>query len=226
MMNRTSRERFGQALLEVQLQELEQICKQYPEDIPVSKRHQRAMRRILRGGHPMRTKVIAILVAAALLLLVGCSIYIARRRIANFFEEVFDTHAKVTTEETAAEVAGLNEVYTLTYVPEGYQLKSSTKNNLYNIESWTCGFSKINFEQTLLDSAHFYDMENADAFQLMTINSIELCYRYANSFHQYIWTDGKYVFKLYSSELFDTGILSQILFGLKYECPKIEDISN
>ena len=185
MMNRTSRERFGQALLEVQLQELEQICKQYPEDIPVSKRHQRAMRRILRGGHPMRTKVIAILVAAALLLLVGCSIYIARRRIANFFEEVFDTHAKVTTEETAAEVAGLNEVYTLTYVPEGYQLKSSTKNNLYHFELWTDGSSTINFEQQLLDSYMFYDIEHNSTFQLININSNDVYYRYSNSLHQY-----------------------------------------
>lgn len=215
MMNRTSRERFGQALLEVQLQELEQICKQYPEDIPVSKRHQRAMRRILRGGHPMRTKVIAILVAAALLLLVGCSIYIARRRIANFFEEVFDTHAKVTTEETAAEVAGLNEVYTLTYVPEGYQLKSSTKNNLYNFELWTDGSSTINFEQQLYDSFQFYDIDYIEPFQIKHVSGYEICYKFSDNFYQYIWTDNIYVYKLFCQDSLSDDILIKMINGVE-----------
>lgn len=222
MMNRMSRERFGQALLEVQLQELEQICKQYPEDIPVSKRHQRAMRRILRGGHPMRTKVIAILVAAALLLLVGCSIYIARRRIANFFEEVFDTHAKVTTEETAAEVAGLNEVYTLTYVPEGYKLKYSESNFLLNLESWSDGRYLINFEQQLLTSHQFYDVEHSDDIQSISIDSINLYYRVADNFYQYLWMDDTYIYKLSCEEDFPNNIIFEIINSIQI---KIEEIS-
>lgn len=215
MMNRTSRERFGQALLEVQLQELEQICKQYPEDIPVSKRHQRAMRRILRGGHPMRTKVIAILVAAALLLLVGCSIYIARRRIANFFEEVFDTHAKVTTEEVSTTNDPILEAYTLTYVPEGYQLDYNMRNLIYNYEVWDNGFSVIKFEQQKVESYHYYDLESSDLFELIRVGDIDVCYKHVDGTCQYLWTDNNYVYKLDLEENFQIEIIEKIIYGVK-----------
>lgn len=215
MMNRTSRERFGQALLEVQLQELEQICKQYPEDIPVSKRHQRAMRRILRGGHPMRTKVIAILVAAALLLLVGCSIYIARRRIANFFEEVFDTHAKVTTEEVSTTNDPILEAYTLTYVPEGYWLDYSAFTPILNYELWNNGFTAIKFEQQRMESFHYYDLESSNLFQLIQIGDIDICYRYSDGSNQYLWINNDYVCKLDIEEKLQNETIEKIINGVK-----------
>ena len=95
MAERSPLNQFQAALLEAQILDLEEILSQYPEDIPVSRKHERAMARILRGKRPISRRVIAILVAAAIALLAGCAAFVTRRRIADFLEELSDDHSKV-----------------------------------------------------------------------------------------------------------------------------------
>ena len=205
-----------QALLEVQIQELEEILALYPDDIPVSRKHKRAMRRILRDRRrTARNRIIAIVVAAALTLLVGCSVYANRRRIADFIEELFDDHSKVLTFDDSNAKEQIEEVYTLTFVPEGYVLESSTANPLFSIESWVKDSEKIIFEQHILSMHYFYDTEHGEDFQLITMGAIEFYYRETFGTSYYLWTDGNYLYSIQFSEDFSEETVMQIIDGIE-----------
>ena len=205
-----------QALLEVQIQELEEILALYPDDIPVSRKHKRAMRRILRDRRrAARNRIIAIVVAAALTLLVGCSVYANRRRIADFIEELFDDHSKVLIFDDSNGKEQIEEVYTLTFVPEGYVLDSSTENSLFCIQKWTNGSQKITFEQQLLSTHYFYDTEHSEDYQLITIDTIEFYFRVSVGNYQYLWSDNNYFYILEFNETFSQEVVKQIIDGIK-----------
>lgn len=205
-----------QALLEVQIQELEEILALYPDDIPVSRKHKRAMRRILRDRRrAARNRIIAIVVAAALTLLVGCSVYANRRRIADFIEELFDTHSKVLTFDDSNGKEQIEEEYTLTFVPEGYVLESNTANPLFCIEYWVKDSQKIIFEQQLLSTYNFYDTEHSEDYQLITMGTIEFYFRVSVGNYQYLWTDGNYFYILQFDENFSQEVVKQIIDGIK-----------
>ena len=206
-----------QALLEVQIQELEEILALYPDDIPVSRKHKRAMRRILRDRRrAARNRIIAIVVAAALTLLVGCSVYANRRRIADFIEELFDTHSKVLTFDDSNAKEQIEEVYTLTFVPEGYILDSTTANSLLCIESWINDSQNIiTFEQQLLSTNYFYDTEHSEDYQLITIDTIEFYFRVSVGNYQYLWSDGNYFYILQFNEPFSQEVVKQIIDGIE-----------
>lgn len=205
-----------QALLEVQIQELEEILALYPDDIPVSRKHKRAMRRILRDRRrAARNRIIAIVVAAALTLLVGCSVYANRRRIADFIEELFDDHSKVLTFDDSNAKEQIEEVYTLTFLPEGYVLESSTANPLFCIENWVKDSEKIIFEQQLLSTRYFYDTERSEDYQLITIDTIEFYFRESVGTFQYLWTDGNYLYSIQFTEDFSEEIIMHIIDGIE-----------
>ena len=205
-----------QALLEVQIQELEEILALYPDDIPVSRKHKRAMRRILRDRRrAARNRIIAIVVAAALTLLVGCSVYANRRRIADFIEELFDDHSKVLTFDDSNAKKEIEEVYTLTFVPDGYVLESNTANPLFCIENWVKDSEKIIFEQQLLSTRYFYDTERSEDYQLITIDTIEFYFRESVGTFQYLWTDGNYLYSIQFTEDFSEEIIMHIIDGIE-----------
>ena len=205
-----------QALLEVQIQELEEILALYPDDIPVSRKHKRAMRRILRDRRrAARNRIIAIVVAAALTLLVGCSVYANRRRIADFIEELFDDHAKVLSFDDSNAKEQIEEVYTLTFVPEGYILDSSSKNTLLYLETWSNASDLIIFEQQILSTQNFYDTEYSKNYQMKTIGTIEFYYRKTATSFYYLWADDYYIYSIQFSENFSQETLMQIIDGIK-----------
>ena len=205
-----------QALLEVQIQELEEILALYPDDIPVSRKHKRAMRRILRDRRrAARNRIIAIVVAAALTLLVGCSVYANRRRIADFIEELFDDHSKVLTFDDSNGKEQIEEEYTLTFVPDGYVLESNTANPLFCIEYWVKGSEKIVFEQQLLSTNYYYDTEHSEDFQLITIGNTEFYHRNTGGFIQYLWIDENYFYGIQFSEDFSEETVMQIIDGIE-----------
>ncbi len=205
-----------QALLEVQIQELEEILALYPDDIPVSRKHKRAMRRILRDRRrAARNRIIAIVVAAALTLLVGCSVYANRRRIADFIEELFDTHSKVLTFDDSNAKEQIEEEYTLTFVPEGYVLDSTTANSLFCIENWVKDSELLIFEQQVLNARYFYDTEHSEDYQLITLDTITFYYREVGETTQYLWADGYYFYSIQFSEDFPEETVMQIIDGIE-----------
>lgn len=124
-MDKTNEELFKQAINEALTNKFQRMADACDEEIVCSRRHRKAMRAIVNGKtprKPLSTKMIAILVAAAILLLAGCAI-IYRDEIRGFIIDIKELFVNVDFSEGENNSQKIEEIYELSYVPEGYDLK-------------------------------------------------------------------------------------------------------
>ena len=124
-MDKGNLELFKQAISEGLSEKLDSVVNSYTDEIVCSEKHRLAMRTIVYGKaetkrtwSPKKRRIIAILVAAALLL-TSCAV-IFRNEICEIVGEFFAKYV-YSGDETGMET--IEEVYELTYLPEGYGLK-------------------------------------------------------------------------------------------------------
>ena len=157
----------------------------------------------------------AILVAAAVLLLAGCAI-IYRNEIRDFITDIREHFVKVSFSEGENESQNIEEIYELTYLPEGYTLESQHIGKM--IVQYVFTNSKenhIRFIQQPLDSSSFaVDIEHGD-YEIINIGEYEVYYRQINTGYYYIWNDGKYALKINSTELLPEQLLKLIIEGIQ-----------
>lgn len=223
-MEKSNLELFKQALNEAQDNKIRREVESCTEEIVTSERHKVAMQAILDGTYDKsakwkltRAKVVAILVAAALLL-ASCAI-IYRNEIRDIVEEVFEDFSKATySDEEDADGIAIEEVYELTYVPEGYVLEESiitplkVKYVFVNAENDT-----ILFEQRVLDGSNFlFDIENGYNL-LLNNNRFNVYYKITKEYHYYLWNDGCYSIKIRSTTHLTHEELKSIIAGITTE---------
>lgn len=176
------------------------------------------MRAIISGKtprKPLSTKMIAILVAAAILLLAGCAI-IYRDEIRGFIIDIKELFVNVDFSEGENNSQKIEEIYELTYFPEGYSLEDQRINRTSVLYTFVNSEGqRIKFIQQPLDSGSFsVDSEHSDTV-LIEIEEYTVYYRIAGNMHYYLWNDGKYALKINSAlELSDNELLL-IINGLK-----------
>ena len=129
-MEKSNLELFKQALNEAWDNKIRREVESCTEEIVTSDRHKVTMQAILDGTYDKsakwkltRAKVIAILVAAALLL-ASCAV-IYRNEIRDLVEEIFEDFSKATYSDEGADEDTIEEIYELSYVPDGYVLEES-----------------------------------------------------------------------------------------------------
>lgn len=187
------------------------------EEITYSRRHIKNMVRIVNGKSikkPLNRKMIAILVAAAILLLAGCAI-IYRNEIREFITNIKEFFVEIKFDEGENYSQTIDEIYELTYVPEGYELESQIKGHqLIQYVFIDSKGHKLKFIQQSLDSSSFsIDIENGD-YDVINIDQYEIYYRQINTGYYYIWNDGKYALKINSTELLSEQLLKLIIEGI------------
>ena len=217
MENKTNQELFKQALVEGVNRRLDREIATCDEEITYSRRHIKNMARIVNGKEikkPLNRKMIAILVAAAVLLLAGCAI-IYRNEIRDFITDIREHFVKVSFSEGENESQNIEEIYELTYVPEGYAIETQVINRMMvqykfaNEEG-----ESIKFIQRPIDAASFSaDVEHGD-YDVINIYEYEIYYRQINTGYYYIWNDGKYAMQLYASDELPEQILTLIINGI------------
>ncbi len=217
MDNKTNQELFKQALVEGVNRRLDREIDACDEEITYSRRHIKNMARIVNGKQikkPLNRKMIAILVAAAILLLAGCAI-IYRNEIREFITDIRERFVKVSFSEGENESQNIEEIYELTYVPEGYVLteESITRMGIQYKFTNEEGES-IKFIQQPLDSSSFsVDIEHGD-YEIINIGEYGIYYRQINTGYCYIWNDGKYAMQLYVSNELPEQTLTLIINGI------------
>ena len=153
-----------QAILDGMSQKYEEEMALNEETADCSKQHYVKMRRILNlhGTNVINTKfnkraLIAILIAAALLL-AGCSVYVFREAIFDFIEEIYDDYIRVSyDEDREGNEEKIEHIYTVQYVPEGYELKKEIASPLKVYFLWeNVAGEKITFKQYNLLSTDFF----------------------------------------------------------------------
>ena len=217
MENKTNQELFKQALVEGVNRRLDREIATCDEEITYSRRHIKNMVRIVNGKEikkPLNRKMIAILVAAAILLLAGCAI-IYRNEIRDFITDIREHFVKVSFSEGENESQNIEEIYELTYVPDGYSLEKQEINRMMVQYVFTDpNENYIRFIQRSLDASSFsVDIEHGD-YEIINIGKYEIYYRQLNGGYYYIWNDGKYAMQLNFTDELSDKTLSLIINGI------------
>ena len=220
-MNKTNEELFKQAINEALTNKFQRMADACDEEIVCSRRHRKAMRTIINGKTPrkpmtpMNRRVVAILVAAVLLLLAGCAI-IYRDQIREFVTDIREFFVKVSFSEGDNESRNIEEIYELTYLPEGYTLKEERINRVGIERIFTNDEGKkIKFIQQALDNTSFsVDSEHSDTV-VIEIEDYTVYSRKTNGTYYYLWNNGDYALKLISVDQLSDEILELIIMGIK-----------
>ena len=215
-MDKSNLELFKQAISEGLSDRFDSVVDNCTEEIVCSKKHKLAMRTIVYGKvgtgrtmSPKMRKIIAILVAAALLL-TSCAV-IFRNEIREIFEDFFVKISCSNSEDGQV----VEEVYQLGCLPAGYSL------NVENVRPARVQYKFTNangdyiwFEQRVLDGSDFYIDSESGYTQISNIKDYEVYYRYIDERHVYIWNDGKYSMFIRSNLELSTSEIVLILEGL------------
>ena len=217
MDNKTNQELFKQALVEGVNRRLDREIATCDEEITYSRRHIKNMARIVNGKQikkPLNRKMIAILVAAAILLLAGCAI-IYRNEIRDFITDIREHFVKVSFSEGENESQNIEEIYELTYVPEGYSLEKEEVNRIFVQYLFVNEDDDyIKFIQQSLDSSSFsVDIEHGN-YDIINIGEYEIYYRQTDGINYYLWNDGKYAMQLYAFNELPEQTLMLIINGI------------
>ena len=218
MDTKTNQELFKQALVEGVSRRIDREIAACDEEVNYSRRHIKNMECIVKGKtpkKPINKKMIAILVAAAVLLLAGCAI-IYRDEIREFVTDIREFFVKIDFEDGENESRAIDEIYELTYLPEGYSLENQHIGQMVvqylfaNAEN-----DIIRFIQQSIDASNFYvDIEHSDNV-IFEIGDYTVYSRQTNGTYYYLWNDGKYALKLNSKEELSHETLEAIINGIK-----------
>jgi hypothetical protein len=157
-MDKSNLELFKQAISDGLSKKFDSVVNSYADEIVCSEKHRLAMRTIVYGKaeakrtwSPRMKHIIAIIVAAALLL-TSCAV-IFRNEICEVVDEFF---AKYVYSGDVTGTDTIEEVYELTYLPEGYTFENEIITPLcvqYILVDENDNI--IIFEQRILDKSGF-----------------------------------------------------------------------
>lgn len=216
-MDKSNLELFKQAINEAVSNKFDNMAASCTEEIVCSEKHNLAMRAIVYGKtdtkrvwSPRMKRIIAILVAAALLL-TSCGI-IFHNEIREMFKELF---ASITFEGDESKANTIEDVYTLTYLPKGYYLEEK------KIVPLRVSYSFINesgnvikFDQRVLEGTDFTIDSESGYSKIIENEKYDVYFRTNNENYIFIWTDGKYSLSLISDMELSSEELIRILNGI------------
>ena len=223
-MTADNRELFKKALIEALYSKYEDEIKDSSDESAIcSPVHYNKLRRLgikvkeQRIGKISKKSFVAILVAAALLL-VGCTAYVYRDKVRDFIETIYEKYIHVTYDSGKPNdsVRNVEKPYTLTYIPEGYELISESKTPIDVYYKWQDDSTNIiTFRQIILDGTNFkLDAEQGDS-EILYCGNYTIYFRKIEDSYHYIWNDGEYALTLTSYVELSHEEISKIIDGIK-----------
>ena len=214
---------FCQALREGLARKFEAELAQCPETIQCSEEHLRKMNEIIEGHARavrlarLKRRIAAAMVAAALLVLTACAAYVYRREIKKLFVKVYETSIELFYDDEAMPDKMISEYYTLSYVPEGYELTEKVRLPSAGSETWnTADGEFIILQQFVWDGASYSIDSETGETSIITHGTIEIYYR-GTQLHTYVWNNGTYSFMLSTSAMLTNDEIGLIIDGLTIE---------
>lgn len=144
------------------------------------------------------------------------SISAFREPVVEFFVNVYERFVEIFCKEdgTAASPGEIETIYTLGYLPEGYEFESReiTKDIIQTI--FYSDENEIRLIQTVFNSNTFLDNEEAD-FEIITENGMKIAVieKFENRF--LFWISNEYAFKLVVPEDFEDKECIKIIESIK-----------
>lgn len=160
-------------------------------------------------------RLIAAILAAVILLLAGCTVYIYREKIKNLFAEIHDRYVKVFSDAEENSTIPISEIYSLGYIPEGYDCIEEKILPVFVSYKWKNEQGNIiSFTQDMLKTNIFLDYEHGYS-KITVIENIEMYYNNNGQFSHYIWSDGLYLMTLSFNAEIQEAELVDIIQGIK-----------
>ena len=217
-MDKSNLELFKQAISEGLSEKFDSVVDNCTEEIVCSDQHKLAMRTIIYGKgdtkkalSPKMKLIIAIIVAAALLL-TSCAI-IFHNEIREVIEEFF---VKLTYSGDGTGSDTIEEVYELTYLPEGYYLAEEKISSLSAIYKFVDEKgNQFKFEQRILNGSGFAVDKESGYSQIKEIKEYDVYYRFTEKHYHYIWVNDNYSFRLTSNRELLNEEIELIIQGIK-----------
>lgn len=194
---------FGEAIFEGLSIKFEQELANSTESALCSETHEASILEIIATAKAIEQRIskkrlIAILVAAALLLFVGCTAFVYRNQIGSFVEHIYEEYVNVELPDGGEDpITEIEHAYTLSYVPEGYVLtdeviKSVMVRYIYENEAG----EQIIFDQRPNSGISIgvdYSGENAEVLEY---NGVEIYLRATDKKKHFVWSNEDYAIKL------------------------------
>lgn len=191
---------FIQALIEAKDNELSKLKSEDEIEWEFSEKFENSMDKLIKKNNHIqlstRRTVRRGLLAAIIALIIAftglMSVSATRESIIEFVKKVFSNRNEITlSENSTPPVDKIETEYTLTALPEGFEVKEYQKDDLGILTVWeNSNGNRIILMQDLLDSNFSFDNEHE--YEELYINGYE-AYYYSS---QLTWTDGIYWFTL------------------------------
>ena len=183
-------------------------------------KHKEKMSEILKGNitgkiiWTTRVKIVAALLAAAILLLTGCSI-IYREEIFTFIIETTNIGIIFFPEKTKNEINFIDSYYDLGYLPEGYTFIESIELPTSNYRTYkSFDGNKITFYQ-LISSGTISSVTNENIYSsTIYIGNSEVQIHSGEAFYYCIWTDGIYTMSFNCTQQLTIEETEKIINGI------------
>lgn len=203
----------------------ESLCEDYDEIIRTSgmtadcsEEQKQRIRDTVYGKKPARINwsnawKIAVALLGVLIALTGCAFGVwLGNKVAGFIEYVYEEYIYLDTENEDRAI--IEDVYELTYVPEGFELleKTITPNMIFYKWKNTTG-NKLKFTQTPTYVQFYIDIENEFTL-LLEYSNTTIYYRTTEYSHFYIWCNDKNTFKMICTIPLDNTEIMKILDGM------------
>ena len=218
-MDISEKKLFAQAVAEGLVEKYDAQIATIDGPVICSKRHDKRMQQILDGQDPtnhrnIKRTIVALLLAAALLL-TGCTAYVFRKEIRDFFVMIYDTFINVTFDrESRVDKKDIEDVYYPSCMLEGYDLVvEDIDSHIVVYEYKNHMGDMLRFNQSLLDGTdYFFDVEHGES-ELRQIGEYPVYYSFSSHWHYYTWNDGKYAMMLTSNTALSDETLEKLLCG-------------
>ena len=217
-VNQADRDLFRLALTEAFVRKFDRELENCPFSAECSEEHVSKMETIIAGAVRVEQKkkrrkwIMALLVAAALLL-TACTVYAYRGEIREFIEKVYEERIRVSYYDVDNEPEGgiITEFYTLGYVPEGYVLESEQRFASTASSMWVKENNEyLVFEQHVLDRFNSSMDSEYGQTSVIICGEVEVYCLISDIFY-YMWNDGKYAYKICSSEQLPDNELARMI---------------
>ena len=205
----TEEEKLGQEYLE---RAFDKIHKLYLEENPpiegevvYSPKYIKAINKLLGKKETKKIKffdsigkrIIAAIVALMLVVGGGIGVYAFREPIVKFITEIKDKFVEIffCEADVSKAPAEIETVYTLGYVPDGYELESRENMGVKARLIWSNGEDEIVLTQRLLSNNATIDSEKTD-FRILYIDELQIITTDKNGSKALYWNNGEYAFEL------------------------------
>jgi hypothetical protein len=144
-------------------------------------------------------RVASVLIAIGLLSVLSVSVYAARAPISQFISKTYDKYIELFFDQSDVEKAPqtIETVYTLGFVPEGYELDSQSIEREATVSIWQKkDGNSIKLNQDILTAVSTLDKEDRDIVSY-NIEDIQILFKEKYGKKIYFWNTNEYQFQLY-----------------------------